>query len=131
VVYVACSASNDVAVVSVASGTVTQRIAMGAGLSHLALTGDGKLLVGTNRDDQSVSVASTMPGGEVVRIPVAIAHPTGVVISGDDKYAFVSVAGDGTLPGAVVMIDLAARRIVGSLDVASLATGIDMWKQEP
>jgi DNA-binding beta-propeller fold protein YncE len=54
----------------------------------------------------------------------------GVVVSPDDRYAFVSVEGIGSQPGTVEVIDLRARAAVASADVGQMAGGIDFWKTE-
>jgi len=43
----------------------------------------------------------------------------GVAVSPDDQYAFVSVEGIGSEPGTVEVVDLAAMKIVASVDVAA------------
>jgi DNA-binding beta-propeller fold protein YncE len=53
-----------------------------------------------------------------------------VAVAPDDKYAFISVEGIGSEPGTVEIIDLAARRIVASVDVGQMAGGIAFWKME-
>jgi hypothetical protein len=54
-----------------------------------------------------------------------------VVISPDDRYAFVSVEGIGAEPGTVEIIDLATLKIAASVDVAEGAAGIDFVLTEP
>ena len=156
-IYVACNQSNDVVEIDGSAWTMTRRIPVGDGVYHLAVTYDGKRLIGTNQRGQSVSIVDLATGHEVVRLPsrrrfpanVAIGpdhgyafmsvavliattrrFPAGVVISPDDRYAFVSVAGTGTEPGTVEIIDLAALRTVATIDVGPQAGGIDFWKME-
>jgi hypothetical protein len=50
----------------------------------------------------------------------------GVAISGDDRYAFISVEGVGSEPGTVEMIDLRSLTRVASADVGQQAGGIDV-----
>jgi hypothetical protein len=52
----------------------------------------------------------------------------GVVVSPDDRYAFVTVEGIGSEPGTVEVIDLGALKTVATLDVAAAAAGIDFYK---
>ena len=156
-IYVACNQSNDVVEIDGSAWTMRRRIPMGDGVYHLALTHDGKRLIGTNQRGQSVSIVDLATAREVARLPtrrrfpanvvigpddryafmsvaVLIAttrrFPAGVVISPDDRYAFVSVAGTGTEPGTVEIIDLAALRTVATIDVGPQAGGIDFWKME-
>jgi hypothetical protein len=55
----------------------------------------------------------------------------GVVVSPDDRYAFISVEGVGTEPGTVEVIDLGSLKTVGSVDVPDQAAGIDFFRTEP
>jgi hypothetical protein len=54
----------------------------------------------------------------------------GVVVSPDDRYAFVSVEGVGAEPGTIEVIDLGALVTVGTADVGAMAAGVDVWKVE-
>jgi hypothetical protein len=54
----------------------------------------------------------------------------GVVISPDDRYAFVSVEGVGAEPGTVEVVDLRAMRTVATVDVRQQAGGIDFLRTE-
>jgi len=129
-IYVACNKSSDVAEVDAASWTMTRRFPMGPGVYNLATTHDGKLLVGTNKRGQSVSIVDLATGKEVAVLPTKRKVASGVVISPDDRYAFVTVEGIGSEPGTVEIIDLRALRTVASVDVGQQAGGIDFWKTE-
>jgi DNA-binding beta-propeller fold protein YncE len=87
-------------------------------------------LIATNKRDQSVSVIEIKSGRELARIPTRRKVLHGVVVSPDDRYAFVSVEGIGSEPGTVEIIDLAALKIVASVDVAEGAAGIDFLRTE-
>ena len=50
----------------------------------------------------------------------------GVAISGDDRYAFISVEGVGSEPGTVEMIDLKTLTRIASADIGQMAGGIDV-----
>ena len=89
------------------------------------------MLVGTNKRGQSVSIVDLQTSKELARVPTRRKVPSGVVISPDDRYAFVTVEGVGAEPGTVEIIDLAARRTVATVDVGQQAGGIDFWKTEP
>jgi DNA-binding beta-propeller fold protein YncE len=64
----------------------------------------------------------------VLRTSTTVAH--GVTISDDSRYAFVSSEGVGAAPGKVDVVDLRARRVVATVDVAQQASGIAFWKSE-
>jgi YVTN family beta-propeller protein len=127
-VYVACNKANDIAEVDVATWAMTRRLPAGDGVYNLAITHDGRVLVGTNKRGQSVSVIDVASGKEVARIPTTRKVPSGVVISPDDRYAFVTDEGVGSQPGTVDVIDLGALTKVASVDVGQQAGGIDMWQ---
>ena len=130
-VFVACNKTSDIVEIDATSWTMKRRIPAGDGVYNLAATRDGKLLVGTNKRGKSVSVIDIATGKELARIPTKRKVASGVVISSDDRYAFVSVEGIGSEPGTVEMIDLRALRTVATVDVGQQAGGIDFWKTVP
>jgi DNA-binding beta-propeller fold protein YncE len=88
-------------------------------------------LLSTNKRDQSISVIDIKTGRELAIIPTRRKVLHGVVVSPDDRYAFVSVEGIGSEPGTVEVVDLATMKIVASVDVAAEAAGIDFVRTEP
>jgi hypothetical protein len=52
----------------------------------------------------------------------------GVVVSPDDKYAFLTVEGVGSEPGTVEVVDLGMLRTVATMDVGQQAAGIAFWE---
>jgi DNA-binding beta-propeller fold protein YncE len=130
-VYVACNRTSDVVEVDVASWAMTRRIPMGNGVYNLAVTHDGKYLLGTNKRDQSVSAIDLASGTEAARIRTKRKVVHGVVVSPDDRYAFVSVEGIGSEPGTLEVIDLRSLQSVAQVDVGQMAGGIDFLRIEP
>ena len=130
-IFVACNKSSEIVEVDAAKWTVVRRIPARAGVYNLAVTKDGTRLLATNKRDQSVSVIELEGGRELARIPTRRSVLHGVVISPDDRYAFVSVEGVGSEPGTVEIIDLGTRKIVATVDVAAEAAGIDFFRMEP
>ncbi len=130
-IFVACNKSDEIVEVDAARWQVTRRLPARPGVYNLAVTKDGTRLLTTNKRDQSVSVIDLKTGRELARLPTRRKVLHGVVVSPDDRYAFVSVEGVGAEPGTVEIIDLAALRIVASLDVAEEAAGIDFLRTEP
>ncbi len=129
-VWVACNKSNDIVEIDLTSWTMWRRVAAGDGIYNLAASHDGKLIVGTNKRGKSVSVIDAKSGAELARIPTTRRVPSGLVISPDDRYAFVTLEGVGSEPGTVDIIDLRALVRVASVDVGQQAGGIDFWKSE-
>ena len=125
-VFVACNKANDVVEIDVASWTMKRRIPAGDGVYNLATTHDGRLLVGTNKRGKSLSIIEIPTGKELARIPTQRRVVHGVAISGDDRYAFISVEGVGSEPGTVEMIDLKSLTRIASVDVGQMAGGIDV-----
>ena len=128
-VFVACNKANDIVEVDATSWTMKRRIPAGDGVYNLAVTRDGKLLVGTNKRGKSVSVIDIVSGRELAKIPTQRRVVHGVAISSDDRYAFISVEGVGSEPGTVEMIDLKSMQRVASADVGQMAGGIDVLRE--
>lgn len=127
-VYVACNAANDIVEIDVESWAMRRRIPAGEGVYNLAVTHDGSRIVATNKRGQSVSVFDAASGRELARIATIRRVVHGVVISHDDRYAFISVEGYGSEPGTVEMIDLKSLQRVASVDVGQMAGGIDVLR---
>jgi DNA-binding beta-propeller fold protein YncE len=130
-VYVACNKSDEIVEVDAGQWKVIRRIPARPGVYNLAVTRDGTRLLATNKRDQSISIVELKGARELARIPTRRKVLHGVVISPDDRYAFVTVEGIGSEPGTVEVVDLATGKIVASVDVAELAAGIDFLRTEP
>ena len=130
-IFVACNKSSEIVEVDAASWTMKRRFPTGNGVYNLAVTHDGRYLVGTNKRDKSVSVIDIATGTEAARVPTSRRVASGVALSSDDRYAFVTQEGVGSEPGAVDVIDLRALRKVATIDIGQQAGGIDFWKAVP
>jgi DNA-binding beta-propeller fold protein YncE len=126
--WVACSKANDIVELDVASWTLRRRIPAGDGIYNLAASPNGRLVVGTNKKGRSVSVIDAASGKELARVATTRRVPSGLVISPDGRYAFVTQEGVGAEPGTVDVIDLRALARVASVNVGQQAGGIDLWK---
>ena len=69
-------------------------------------------------------------GKELARVATQRRVVHGVVVSPDDKYAFISVEGVGSEPGTLEVVDLTTRARVASVDLGQMAGGVDFWKTE-
>jgi DNA-binding beta-propeller fold protein YncE len=127
-IYVACNASSEIVEVNAKTWAPVRRIPARPGVYNLDVTHDGSRLIATNKRDQSVSIYDLKTGKELVRLPTKRKVLHGVVVTPDDRYAFVTVEGIGSEPGTVEVIDLAAMKTVATLDVAPGAAGIDFYK---
>jgi DNA-binding beta-propeller fold protein YncE len=129
-VWVACNQTNDIVEIDVARWTLVRRIPAGEGVYNLAPTRDGRLLIATNRRGGSVSFFDSASGRELARLATLRPVLHGIVVSDDNRYAFISVEGVGAEPGTVEMIDLATFTRVAAVDVGQMAGGLDFWKSE-
>ena len=129
-VFVACNKSSEILEVDVGEWKITRRMPARPGVYNLAVTKDGKRLLATNKRDQSMSVVDIKSGRELARLPTKRKVLHGVVVSPDDRYAFVSVEGVGSEPGTVEVIDLVSLKTVATVDVPPEAAGIDFLRME-
>src|SRR5678815_238372 len=127
-IYVACNGSSEIVEVNANTWSRVRRIPARPGVYNLDITHDGSRLIATNKRDQSVSIYDLKTGKELVRLPTKRKVLHGVVVSPDDRYAFVTVEGVGSEPGTVEVIDLVAMKTVATVDVAQGAAGIDFYK---
>jgi DNA-binding beta-propeller fold protein YncE len=129
-IYVACNKSSEIVEVNANSWQLVRRLPARAGVYNLGITHDGARLLATNKRDQSVSVFDLKSGKELARLPTKRKVLHGVVVSPDDRYAFVTVEGIGSEPGTVEIIDLTALKTVATVDVGEEAAGVDFYKTE-
>lgn len=127
-VWVACNKSSELVEVDVASWRITRRLPAGEGIYNLAVTGDGQLLVATNKRGRSVSVFDVTTGRELARVPTSRRVVHGAAITSDDRYAFISNEGVGSERATVDILDLRALRIVATVEVGQQAGGIELEK---
>ncbi|HSE18082.1 MAG TPA: YncE family protein [Pyrinomonadaceae bacterium] len=127
-IYVACNGSSEIVEVNANTWALVRRIPARAGVYNLDVTHDGSRLIATNKRDQSVSIYELKSGKELVRLPTQRKVLHGVVVSPDDRYAFVTVEGVGSEPGTVEIIDLLVMKTVATVEVAQGAAGIDFYK---
>jgi DNA-binding beta-propeller fold protein YncE len=127
-IYVACNGSSEIVEVNANTWARVRRIPARPGVYNLDITHDGSRLIATNKRDQSVSIYDLKTGKELVRLPTKRKVLHGVVVTPDDRYAFVTVEGIGSEPGTVEVVDLGVMKTVATLDVAQGAAGIDFYK---
>lgn len=125
-IFVACNASNEIVEINANTWSLVRRIPARAGVYNLDVTHDGKRLIATNKRDQSVSIYELKSGRELARVPTKRKVLHGVVVSSDDRYAFITVEGVGSEPGTVEIVDLSTLKTVTTLDLPPGAAGIDL-----
>ncbi len=131
-IFVACNASSEIVEIDAAAWKLKRRLPACAGVYNLAVSGGSKngKLIATNKRDQSVSIYDIATWKELARLKTKRKVLHGVVVSPDDKYAFISVEGIGSEPGTVEIIDLEALKTVATVDVGQEAAGIDFLRME-
>jgi DNA-binding beta-propeller fold protein YncE len=127
-VWVACNKSSEIVEVDVATWTLTRRIPAGPGVYNLAVTHDGRLLIGTNKRGQSISVFDAATGAELARIPTSRRVTHGAAVTSDDRYVFVTNEGVGSEKSTVDIVDLRALRLVATVEVGQQAGGVDLLR---
>ena len=128
-VLVADSGGNVIVDVDLESWSVARRLEAQGAPYNVAVTPDGSRVVATLKSAASIGVYDFTSGAELARIESARAFPHGVVLSPDGRYAFVSVEGVGSEPGAVDIIDLDALQRVATVNVGMQAGGIAYWNR--
>lgn len=125
-VYVACNKSNEVLEVDTGEWRVSRRFSTGDNPYNLAASPDGRLLLATlkNRGEPATEIIDLATSQTLARVPASAILPHGVAVTGDSRYAFVSVEGIGPDPGKVDVIELATARRIASAEVGPQAGGI-------
>ena len=122
--YVACNYGNSLQVWDAATLTLIKEIPVGKGAYNVEPSPDGKLVLVTNKKEQSVSLVDAVKLTEIVRIPTSKKIVHGIAYSPDGRLAYVSSESIGADPGAVDVIDLLGRKVVGSVSIPGQPTGI-------
>jgi YVTN family beta-propeller protein len=126
--YVACNHTGTLQVWDAATLAMTKELPVGKGAYNVEPSPDGKLVIVTNKKDQSVSIVDAATLTELARVPTSKKVVHGVAYSPDGQYAYISCESIGADPGAVDMIDLATRKVVASIAVPAQPTGISIWR---
>lgn len=122
--YVACNHANTLQVWDAAALTREAEIPVGKGAYNVEPSPDGSLVVVTNKKDRSISLVDARRLTEVARVATSKPVVHGVAFSPLGRVVYISCESVGADPGAVDVIDLAARRVVASVAVPGQPTGI-------
>ena len=125
-VYVACNRGNEIVQVDIESWSVARRIPAEGAPYNLALTHDGSRLLATLKGSGHVAVWDLDTGEQLARIESTQEVTHGVVVTSDNRFAFVTVEGIGGQPGIVEVIDLATYERVGMAETGKQAGGITL-----
>jgi YVTN family beta-propeller protein len=126
--YVACNYGNTVQVWDAESFRPITEIPVGKGAYNVEPSPDGRLVIVTNKKDQSVSLIDAGTLAEVARVPTSKKIVHGVAYSPDSRLAYISCESIGADSGAVDVIDLAARKRVASIAIPGQPTGITILR---
>jgi len=97
---------------------------------NLEPTQGGDRLIVTYKGEGAVGIWDIGRGEQLKKIKSSRQVTHGVVISPDDKYAFVTSEGIGGESGTVDILDLELLEIVDTVEVGKQAAGIAFWKIE-
>jgi YVTN family beta-propeller protein len=122
--YVACNQANTLQVWDARTLRRLAEVPVGKGAYNVEPSADGSIVVVTNKKDRSVSLVDTRSLRELARVPTTKPVVHGVAFSPAGRVVYISCESVGADPGAVDVIDLASRRVVGSIAVPGQPTGI-------
>jgi YVTN family beta-propeller protein len=122
--YVACHYGNTLQVWDAATLKPLKEIPVGKGAYNVEPSPDGKLVLVTNKKDQSVSIVDATRLVELARVSTSKKVVHGVAYSPDSRLAYVSCESVGADPGAVDVIDLRNRARVATVAVPGQPTGV-------
>jgi DNA-binding beta-propeller fold protein YncE len=125
-VYVACNKSGEIVEVDVASWSLVRRWATPAAPYNLAVTPNGKLLVATQKGPGTVTIWRLADDTLMAQIPGTRQVASGVAVSRDSRFAFVTLEGIGGDPGTIDIIDLKTLQKVATVDIGKQAGGISV-----
>lgn len=128
--FVACNYGNELQVWDAKTRTLIKAIPTGAGAYNVEPSRDGKLVLVTNKKDQSISVIDATTLVELKRIPTAKKIVHGIAFSPDGRYAYISQESIGADNGAVDVLDLATLTMRSSYPVAAQPTGITILRSQ-
>ena len=127
-VYIAGNSSNEIIEVDTDVWKITNRYETGKGPYNIDITSDGKKLVTTLKGDGMTEIKNLKTGkSKIVKNSTNVSH--GVVISPDNKYAFVTAEGIGGEPGILDVIDISKAKVVSSVQIGKQAGGVAFWKK--
>ena len=126
--YIAGNGSDNIYIVDTEKWEVKEIYKTGKGPYNIAVSPNGEKLIATLKNEGAVTIWSLKNRKQISRIKTTTSIPHGVVISPDNKYAFVSVEGVGGESGKVDVINLEQLKLVASVEVGKQAGGIAFWK---
>ncbi len=127
--FVACNTGNTLQVWDAATLEQRRQVPVGKGAYNVEVSPDGALVLVTNKKEKSVSLLDAHSLQELARIPTTKPVVHGIAWSPDGRYAYISQESVGADPGAVDMIDVAARRVIATVPLPAQPTGITIHRR--
>lgn len=129
-IYVACNQNDEILEISKVDWELSRKFKTGRGPYNLDISSDNQILAVTLKQGDGIEFIDIESGQTVARRSSSTTITHGVVISPDDRYAFVSVEGVGAEPGKVDIYELEGFERVASVETGQQASGIAFWKVE-
>lgn len=129
-IYVVNNGTDNVVEIDVNKWQVVRTFKTDKAPYNCEVSQDGKYLVVTYKGAAKTGVWDLETGKEVAKFNNTRKVTHGVVISPDNRYAFVSVEGIGKEPGAVEIFDLKELKPVAVAEIGKQAGGIAFWKMD-
>lgn len=118
-IYVAESASNDIAIIETASKKVLLRTKVPPGPGRMVVTPNGYHLLVLNTASGHLTIIST--GNQSISGSVKVGGmPTAMVVSNDSKRVYIT----NRLSNNVSVVDLAAKQVVATIPTGNAPTGL-------
>ena len=127
-IYVVNNGTDNVVEIDVKKWKVVRTFKTDKAPYNCEVSRDGKHLVVTYKGAAKTGVWDLKTGKEIAKFKNTRKVTHGVVISPDNRYAFVSVEGIGKEPGSVEIFDLKELKPVAVAEIGKQAGGIAFWK---
>ena len=127
-IYVVNNGTDNVVEIDVKKWKVVRTFQTDKAPYNCEVSRDGKYLVVTYKGAAKTGVWDLKTGKEIAKFNNTRKVTHGVVISPDNRYAFVSVEGIGKEPGSVEIFDLKELKPVAVAEIGKQAGGIAFWK---
>ena len=127
-IYVVNNGTDNVVEIDVKKWEVVRTFKTDKAPYNCEVSRDGKYLVVTYKGAAKTGVWDLKTGKEIAKFNNTRKVTHGVVISPDNRYAFVSVEGIGKEPGSVEIFDLKELKPVAVAEIGKQAGGIAFWK---
>ncbi|MCA8978288.1 MAG: YncE family protein [Planctomycetes bacterium] len=127
-VYCALNGAAVIVEVDLDQWAISRRWPCAKGPYNLDVSSDGRRLVASYKTAGEIGIWDLAAGQELERLPSSRPVTHGVVISPDNRFAFVTAEGRNSEPGALDVIDLDSNELVATVPVGLQAGGIAFFE---